>query len=62
MDNNMVVYKIVENKSDKDKRYESQDIEVEIQVGFLNMLHELGLLADNVYSIAINRTIEGVIK
>ncbi len=35
-------------------------IDVDIQVAYLNMLHEQGILSDNLHSTALCKVVEGV--
>ena len=64
MDNNSnttTLYKIVEDKANPNGLHAGNQLEIDIQVAYLNMLHEKGLLTDNIHSIALNKAIKGVI-
>ena len=59
--NTATVYKVVEDKANTDGLGSGNQLEADIQVAYLNMLHEQGLLTDNIHSIALNKAIKGVI-
>ena len=59
--NTTTLYKIVEDKANPNELHGSNQLEADIQVAYLNMLHEQGLLTDNIHSIALNKAIKGVI-
>lgn len=59
--NSTTVYKIIEDKASPDVSHANSNHETDIQVAYLNMLHEQGLLTDNIHSIAINKAIKGVV-
>ena len=59
--NTTTLYKIVEDKANSKGLHGGSQLEADIQVAYLNMLHEQGLLTDNIYSIALNKAIKGVI-
>lgn len=58
-DNGTTVHKIIEDKTDYEGLNANIRLEADIQVAFLNMLHEQGVLTDNVHSIALSKTIKG---
>ena len=59
--NTTTLYKIVEDKANPKGLYGNNQLEADIQVAYLNMLHEHGLLTDNIHSIALDKVIKGVI-
>lgn len=59
--NTTTLYKIVEDKANPNGVHVGSQLEADIQVAYLNMLHEQGLLTDNIHSIALNKAIKGVI-
>ena len=59
--NTPTLYKIVEDKANPNGLHGGSQLEADIQVAYLNMLHEQGLLTDNIHSIALNKAIKGVI-
>lgn len=59
---NMITrYRIYEDKPKATGQQVDNRLEADIQVAYLNMLHEKGLLSDNIHSIALSKTIKGVI-
>ena len=59
--NTTTLYKIVQDKANPKGLQGGSQLEADIQVAYLNMLHEQGLLTDNIHSIALNKAIKGVI-
>ncbi|MBQ1173464.1 MAG: hypothetical protein IIX48_12865 [Lachnospiraceae bacterium] len=59
--NTTTLYKIVEDKANSKGLRGGNQLEADIQVAYLNMLHEQGLLTDNIHSIALDKVIKGVI-
>lgn len=59
--NNITVYKIVENKAYLEGLHAGSQLEAEIQVAYLNMLHEQGLLTETTHSIATSKIMKGAI-
>lgn len=55
------VYKVYEDRENPSKTLTDNKLEADIQVAYLNMLHEKGLLADNIHSIALSKAMKGVI-
>ena len=48
------------NKAIDDGLCTGNHIDTDIQVAYLNMLHEQGILSDNLHSTALCKVIEGV--
>ena len=63
MENNSsaTIYKVVEDKANLDGLHGGSQVEADIQVAYLNMLHEQGILTDNIHSIALSKVVKGVI-
>ena len=63
MENNSsaTIYKVVEDKANLDGSHGGSQLEADIQVAYLNMLHEQGILTDNIHSIALSKAVKGVI-
>ena len=59
--NTTTLYRIVEDNANPNGFHKSNQLEADIQVAYLNMLHEQGLLSDSIHSIALNKAIKGVI-
>lgn len=59
--NSTTLYKIVEDKANANGLRGGNQLETDIQIAYLNMLHERGLLTDTIHSIALNKAIKGVI-
>ena len=59
--NTTTLYKIVEDKANPNGLHVGNQLETDIQVAYLNMLHEKGLLTDNIHSIALSKAVKGVI-
>lgn len=59
--NTTISHKIVEEKINPQGLHSNSQLDADIQVAYLNMLHEKGLLSDNIHSIALNKAIKGVI-
>ena len=59
--NNTTIYKIVEEKANINEARDDSQLEVDLQIAYLNMLHKQGLLTDNIHSIALNKAIKGVV-
>ena len=58
---NTTIYKIVEDKANQNGLYGGSQLEADIQMAYLNMLHEQGILTDNIHSIALSKAVKGVI-
>ena len=58
---NTTIYKIVEDKANPNGLYGGSQFEADIQVAYLNMLHEQGIVTDNIHSIALSKAVKGVI-
>lgn len=59
--NATTLYKVVEDKANSKGLRSGNQLEADIQVAYLNMLHEQGLLTDSIHSIALDKVIKGVI-
>jgi hypothetical protein len=64
MENNSsttTLYETLEDKPNPNGLHGGSQLEADIQVAYLNMLHEQGLLTDAIHSIALKKAIKGVI-
>ena len=59
--NSTTLYSTLEDNANPEGLYGGSQLEVDIQVAYLNMLYEQGLLTDTIHSIALNKAIKGVI-
>ncbi len=53
-------YQIYEDKANSEKI--NTNLDMDIQIAYLNILHEQGVLPDKVHSIAIAKTMKGEIS
>lgn len=52
---------VYEDKANPAEQSVNIRLEADIQVAYLNMLHEKGLLTDSIHSIALGKAMRGVV-